>query len=315
MAGTDTSRSRGISPVVGVALLIAIVLVLSVVMGAVFLNYTDSPEDPPDTALRLEPADEGPEYLIRHGGGETFGGEEIVVEGVADPELLADRNLSVTDTVEVIPTSQTITVLYFGNDESYTLASWDVDESNVFETDTACPSIESSVANGSVTIDDETIDCDITSEVDAAASDVDVDVESGGVVVGDLGGEVQNVDVGNGGRVVGDVDATGDVDVDSARIDGDVQSSGDDVALATGTEVHGSVVVSPGTNVDLDGTTIHGDVVIHAGDDGEVNDLSNATIVGDVYVDDASDLVCGDGDSTIAGQHCSTYSPKDPAAY
>lgn len=304
---------RGVSPVVGVALLIAIVLVLSVASAYVFLGVADTNDPSPDVRVDLRPAEDPATYEIVHRGGEPLGGEDVVVEGVADPQTLADERLRASEGEEVVPTDDTVRIVYDDGDTTYVLAEFDVD-GRTFSPDIGCEDVESAVSSGQVTIDNETIACDITTEVDANASDVDVDVFDNGTVVGTLDGEVQNVDIYNNGSVIGDVNASGDVDVDAGTVEGDVRSSGNDVVFATGTEIEGSVVVDADTNVDADGTTIRGDVVIEAGGNGEVNDLSNTTITGDVYVDDDSDLVCGGG-SQIDGEPCSSYDPKDPSTY
>ncbi len=116
-------ENRAVSPVVGVALLIAITVILAAVIGGVVLGLGTGGVDTPQAQLQLSETDTGDEYELVHNGGEPLPQDHIVIEGVAagDEELSEDltagnsEELDVTDDEVVIlwedPNSDSTTVL------------------------------------------------------------------------------------------------------------------------------------------------------------------------------------------------------------
>lgn len=83
-------ESRGVSPVIGTILVVAVVVILAAVIGATAFGFTDDINEPPDKAvldLDFKEADaEAPAYdeflweiELTHQGGEDVSGEDITV--------------------------------------------------------------------------------------------------------------------------------------------------------------------------------------------------------------------------------------------
>ena len=87
-----TTDERAVSPVVGVALLIAIAVILAAVIGAVVLGLGTGGVDTPTAQLQLDHDDDGNLTLV-HNGGEPLDENDIVV--VVDD----DSNHSLNDTL------------------------------------------------------------------------------------------------------------------------------------------------------------------------------------------------------------------------
>ena len=87
-----TTDERAVSPVVGVALLIAIAVILAAVIGAVVLGLGTGGVDTPTAQLQLDHDDENQNATVNHNGGEPLNADEIVVaiNGTADFELEDD---------------------------------------------------------------------------------------------------------------------------------------------------------------------------------------------------------------------------------
>lgn len=73
------TEERAVSPVVGVALLIAIAVILAAVVGAVVLGIGTSSAETPQASLAFEYNDTAPELVISHDGGESLNGDNIIV--------------------------------------------------------------------------------------------------------------------------------------------------------------------------------------------------------------------------------------------
>lgn len=96
---------RGVSPVVGVALLIAMTVILAAVIGAVVLGIGVGPADSPQATLSFETAgDDGDiDVTLAHNGGETLNADEInvSVDGDGDPVDISD-DLSSGDREKIV---------------------------------------------------------------------------------------------------------------------------------------------------------------------------------------------------------------------
>lgn len=78
-------QERAVSPVVGVALLIAIAVILAAVVGAVVLGLSPGSADAPQASLAFENNTNG-ELTIIHDGGKTLNEDSIVLRGDIDQE-------------------------------------------------------------------------------------------------------------------------------------------------------------------------------------------------------------------------------------
>ena len=100
---TDTN-GRAVSPVVGVALLIAIAVILAAVIGAVVLGLGTGGADTPQAQLQIDfDGDNGDALLLVHNGGEPLEADRIVVsiDGDADYEL--EDDLTAGQSVQIVP--------------------------------------------------------------------------------------------------------------------------------------------------------------------------------------------------------------------
>jgi len=288
---------RGLSPVIGTVLLVAIAVLLASVAAYVAFGAAERNEPAPEVTLEIEPADRPAAYDLRLTNGERLDGEQVELRGAADERALAPRDLLAGDAVTVFPTEERLRVVWFGEyDASYVLREFEVDP-GVPEADAACPWVQRETSGGtsSVSVKNTVVDCDVV-------TDGNVDLEVNGVVVGRVESENNDVSVDNGQRTVyGPVAAGGSVDIDDSNVTGSV-TAGDDIAV-DGAEIWGDVRAS---DVDLDTATVHGSVV-------SANQvaLDGVTVHGHVY---APSLSCTDS-PTIDGQSCSSYTPKDPDDY
>ncbi|WP_311170741.1 type IV pilin N-terminal domain-containing protein [Halobellus ordinarius] len=89
---------RAVSPVVGVALLIAITVILAAVIGGVVLGLGTSSAEAPQASLQFE--SDGSYLLISHEGGDELKSDNVVVRGDATPafdtDLAAGESLNKT---------------------------------------------------------------------------------------------------------------------------------------------------------------------------------------------------------------------------
>ena len=105
---------RAVSPVVGVALLIAITVILAAVIGGVVLGIGTGGVDTPQAQLQLHETDTDDEYELVHNGGEPLPEDYIVINGVeADDERLdGDLTAGNSESLEHNTTSEEIVILW-----------------------------------------------------------------------------------------------------------------------------------------------------------------------------------------------------------
>jgi len=138
-----SSDDRGISPVVGTVLLIAIVVLLIGVSAVVFFGVTEERQPAPEAKLTLEPVEGNDSYVLVMQAGETIDGDQVRLRGVADSDALASRDLTAGDTVYLTPTAETIRVVWEtdqGKRSTYTLQTFDIDPSSAGGSLTGFPS-------------------------------------------------------------------------------------------------------------------------------------------------------------------------------
>ncbi len=326
-------RQRAVSPVIGSILLVAIAVVLAALTFFIAGELADDTQPAPQASLDLQESEGslGSELVLR--GGEELGEGEgrVVVEGVADADVLQDETLTLDDPVAIHPVEEEVTVYWHspGSDESYELASFDADPvPSRLRPDVGCSWVQNQTAGGTgpVTVD-VVVDCDV-------ATAGDVDVVAGGAVLGDVEGtQLDATDA----TITGDVDSGGDADLTNTTVVGDLNAS-TQVTGDTGSVVEGSVAgssvdftasdisgdIDSGSYVDLSDTTVggtveaDGDVTIDTGTSvdravvttGDVA-VTSSSVGGDVYVDGS--FSCSS--STIAGAGCGPYSPEDEDDY
>lgn len=331
-------RDRGVSPVVGVALLVAIVVALAVVAGGMFLGLTTEREPAPEVELAVTDGDRATEHRLVHETGARLDGDDLELQGATNASVLAGSNLSAGDRREFFAVETTIQLVWYGgNEASYVLREFEVsDDNTVPEPDKSCPWVDAKTNDGTdgVTVDGVVVDCDVV-------TDGGVTVKNDGVIIGDTASNLKDVDADDAtfygdaevetvfnlqdGLVTGSVDsATADVKLDNATVGGSA-SAEKVLELQGGSTVQGDATSATKSVKVLDDSTVGGDAVSDAaqvkvtagtveGDvygDGSV-DLDDATVEGHVYVDQ-TDFDCTG--STIDGQDCGSYSPKDPDDY
>lgn len=278
---TDT---RGISPSLGVVLLVGIVLILAMTATYTVLNMTNEREPQPNSRLELKLADDGVTHVLVHDGGETLDGNKVTLQGAANPQALQGERVTSTDEIRFYPVSDTVQVIYTGeHGTGYLLRTFDSIEATVPEPDTGCEWVEQQTNGGTdpINIVDKTVSCDIE-------TDGDIDVGQGGVVIGFVDSHWNNVDIDKG-EVYGTITADGDVSIDQAVLHSGVDA-GNDVTVDE-TEVGGPI--QAGGNVDIASTadlvegavTASGQVSIDQGTiEGPVDSGGKAALSGRVTV-------------------------------
>jgi len=130
MAGFAEGDRRGLSPIVGTVLLVAVVLLLSVVTAGVIFDATETQQPAPDVAIGLEPTDAPGAYSLVHRSGDTLDGDRFVVRGVINETTLTGRQFTAGRSVVVDPVSERVRLVWFeaGEESSYILAEFDITE-------------------------------------------------------------------------------------------------------------------------------------------------------------------------------------------
>jgi FlaG/FlaF family flagellin (archaellin) len=295
----ESTSSRGISPVVGVALLVVIVTILSATVGYILLGLSDETDPQPTVALELERTDNNVTFVLRHRSGEPIDGNKTRLAGVGDEDKLDGKRFQAGEEVRVVPVDEEVKLLWYGENTDYTIQTFDVDTSTlphgIPNIDRECPWVEQNInANGDLDMDGDKAVCDVTEDTDTGKTDINIDIDGGSVLVGDI-------------------DTDGDVDVDSSVVVGDVTTTSDDITVTDNSDIYGDVVASPGTNIDIDGNSnVTGAVVQKGGAD---LDLDNVDIDGHVYADPGDVSGCSNAELGPNDKSCAAYSFRDPSNY
>lgn len=112
--GNQPGATRGVSPVVGTVLMVAIIVVLATVGGAMFLSF-DAETDPQPNVVLESNATEAPAHALVHQGGETIEGERLELKGAVVADDLGGKSLQVDDEITFYPTSEEVTVVWYGD--------------------------------------------------------------------------------------------------------------------------------------------------------------------------------------------------------
>jgi FlaG/FlaF family flagellin (archaellin) len=119
-------NERGLAPVTGAALMVAILVLLGVVSSGLIFGLAEEEPSPPSASLEMVPVDGTGQYDIRHQSGEPVDGDEVTIKGVSDPDALDGRTLTAGDSVRVLPTDTEVALVWdSGEDDSYVLAEFD----------------------------------------------------------------------------------------------------------------------------------------------------------------------------------------------
>lgn len=296
-------------------LLLGIVVALVGVSSFVLYGATQTPDPAPEVMLEMETTDGGVEYELVHASGDTLDGDHLELRGAANETVARGARLAAGDSVSFYPTDTEVSVIWFSeSDESYVLQTAEV--SNPLPApDEGCAWVEDQTDGGTdpITIDSIVVSCDVeTAE--------QVTVRNGAVVIGDAVSDSKELD-GDEAYIYGPVDVETVLNLQDGTIAGDVTSRTADVKIQNGT-VDGAIDAHKVAEV-TDGTTVAGDIesrtkdtkVLDSTVEGSVTaddtvKLDGAEIEGDVYAV-PGDFDCTD--STIDGQDCGSYSPKDPS--
>lgn len=176
-------RERAVSPVVGGALLIAIVVLLATVTSAMVLGLADDEPPAPTARLQLEPT-AACEFALVHRGGDEIDGDRLTVQGLQDPDALTGEQLTAEDAVPVTPRDDTVRVVWNAPDGStdHILRTFTVNSAAT--TGWACATGTVITGDGSgqmrvITPGKEPITLSSTANLDALGN-TDVDVTSDG---------------------------------------------------------------------------------------------------------------------------------------
>jgi len=107
---------RGVSPVIGVILMVAITVILAAVIGTFVLGLGDSLEQAPQAQLDAEY--DGTDIVLNHEGGDSLSSGDITVKwgGDTDPNLGNDLSVGGSETVVSAPddaeAGSTLTVVH-----------------------------------------------------------------------------------------------------------------------------------------------------------------------------------------------------------
>jgi len=315
----DAGNERAVSPVVGVVLLVGIVVLLAALGAVVFLDLAQEREPSPDVTLSLESTGTPGRMLLVHEGGDVLDGDRVTLQGAADGDAMAGTRFGASDGHELLATSETVEVVWRGeNGATYVLWEFDVDASTVVPPpDEGCSWVDTETNGGTedATVSGIVVGCTVQ-------TDKVVTVNSGGVVVGDTASDTKTLDL-DGATLYGDATAEKGVNAQDSTVSGGVESRTENVKIDN-TSVGGSVAAEKTAEV-IAGATVEGDVTSDGTlvkvDDGVVGGavatagtvkLTDATVEGEVY---AGDLDCTGTNSTVAGQDCGDYDPRDPGDY
>lgn len=306
---------RGVAPVIGVVLMVGIVVAVSAIATVLVFGIAERPDVAPIAQLEGESGEGLQGDVLVHGGGERIQGDRIELRGASPLASLEDETLRVGSEVPVYPWSEVVRVVWHGErGSSYVLAEVEFDGASARPPDERCDWVAAATDGhvDPITVDGKVVDCPVETEEQ-------VTVRNGGVVIGDVVSDTKELDADDatvvGGATVGAVlnvqngsiggDAisrTADVKLDATTVEGSVRAQ--KVAEVAGGSVVDGSVRSTDSDAKVLQSTVRGPVTA----DGIVK-LDDATVTGHVYVE-PGDFDCTD--STIRGQDCGSYAPRDP---
>ena len=133
----DSEGERGVSPVIGVILMVAITVILAAVIGTFVLGLGDNVNSTPQASWDFDLADDGT-LTITHNGGDTITASQLTVESEnidgASPfsgEVTAGSSGTVDLSSQSVAGGETIRVVYTaqGGGNSNVIATFEVPNS------------------------------------------------------------------------------------------------------------------------------------------------------------------------------------------
>jgi flagellin-like protein len=113
------SDKRGVSPVIGVVLMVAVVVILAAVIGAFVLGLGGDQQATPQASFSVSDGE------IIYEGGDTINGDDLTVSGAAS-DGTSSGELTPGDSVGTVNGDGTVRVVYEGNGQSSTIWQTDV---------------------------------------------------------------------------------------------------------------------------------------------------------------------------------------------
>ncbi len=115
------AEERAVSPVVGVALLIAITVILAAVIGGVVLGIGPTGADAPQAQLTADFGENN--TTISHNGGDEISGDEVVVRNESGEinklgELADGKNLSAGESTDIGDGNETVVTIVWQDPNS-----------------------------------------------------------------------------------------------------------------------------------------------------------------------------------------------------
>jgi flagellin-like protein len=132
-SGADPG-DRAVSPVIGVLLMVAVVVILAAVVGTFVLGVGTQMADPaPQASFDFAYDGAGaaaPNFTVAHTGGDALDRSNVVIKGTAVEtavdNLGGDGTLDAADSIETaVASDATVRVVWNGTDQSVVLAEWD----------------------------------------------------------------------------------------------------------------------------------------------------------------------------------------------
>lgn len=315
IVSSSERRIRAVSPVIGTVLLIAIVVALGGVGAVVFFGSAETSDPAPSVHFDNEDSDGEFEQRLIHDGGDKLDGERVELRGAADPDTIAGENLSAGDEVSFYAVDEEVRVVWYSeSDTSYVLSTIEAEET-IPEPDEGCDWVDDETNGGvdQITINGIVVNCDVD-------TNDQITVRNGAILIGEALSGSKELDLDDS-DVFGDVNVEKVLNGQDSDIMGDATSRTEDVKVDNGT-VGGSIDAEK-TAEATSGTVVEGDMESQTSDakvlqstvEGSVTaddivKLDDALVEGHVYAD-PSDFDCTD--STINGQDCSSYTPRDPS--
>lgn len=96
-------RRRGISPVIGTVLLLAIAVVVAAIVGYALLGVTGTHDPAPSVTVELVATEDPTGYVLRDRGRDTTLGNQTQLQGVLGTDTLHGRNFPADDQTELTP--------------------------------------------------------------------------------------------------------------------------------------------------------------------------------------------------------------------
>jgi len=115
---------RGVSPVIGVILMVAVTVVMGGVIAGFAYGYLGTTSKAPNVALSVidDPTDQA-SFLVKHNGGENIGADEWKCSVTAGKESSANFTSQAETGAVAISTGTTLDVDYITNDGSTAIAA------------------------------------------------------------------------------------------------------------------------------------------------------------------------------------------------